>query len=329
MAPPFTTSAGTFLQSVLYPQGIQAERIWNLWNLTLMLCGVVFFLIVAVFLYALWRAPRSTATTKADIHNEHSKRVHHIAIAWALGLSAAGLGSLFAVDILTARKLSQLLPDDALRIDLTGHQWWWQATYLNSAGAPDFIVANELQLPVGRTVLINLRSDDVIHSLWIPALHGKLDLIPGRTATLRLRADAPGSYRGQCAEFCGEQHALMALLAVAKPADQYEAWAVTQRRPVAPLQTESAKRGLQVFLSNGCASCHTIRGTAAAGTLGPDLTHLAARETLAAGMLPNQRGHLAGWIANARAIKPGVAMPPSTLTPNDLHSLLDFMETLR
>jgi len=329
MAPPFTTSAGAFLQSVLQPQGLQAERIWNLWNFTLMLCGIVFFAIVAVFLYALWRAPRGTAATKADLDHGHSRRAHHLAIAWALGLSAAGLGSLFAVDLLTARKLSQLLPDDALHIDLTGRQWWWQATYRNSDGAPDFIVANELQLPVGRTVLIHLRSDDVIHSLWIPALHGKLDLIPGRTATLRLRADAPGSYRGQCAEFCGEQHALMALLAAAKPAGQYEAWAVSQRRPAAPPQTASAKQGLRVFLSNGCASCHTIRGTAANGMAGPDLTHVAARETLAAGMLPNQRGHLAGWIANARAIKPGVAMPPSTLTPDDLHSLLDFMETLR
>jgi cytochrome c oxidase subunit 2 len=176
---------------------------------------------------------------------------------------------------------------------------------------------------------VTLRANDVIHSLWVPNLSGKKDLIPGRTATLRLRADKPGSYRGQCAEFCGLEHALMALLVHAVPPSDYEAWAANQRQPAREPVDAVARRGREVFLGTSCTMCHTITGTTAQARLGPDLTHLASRQTIAAGMFPNNRGHLAGWIGDPQALKPGVNMPANTLPPDDLQALLAYLETLR
>jgi len=163
----------------------------------------------------------------------------------------------------------------------------------------------------------------------VPNLQGKMDLIPGRTALLRLRADRPGVYRGQCAEFCGMEHAMMALLVVAEPSARYEAWAARQRAPAAPPSGAQELRGREVFLGTTCVMCHTIAGTGANGKLGPDLTHLAGRSTIAAGMLPNNRGHLAGWIADPQALKPGVNMPANALAPDDLQALLAYLETLK
>jgi cytochrome c oxidase subunit 2 len=163
----------------------------------------------------------------------------------------------------------------------------------------------------------------------VPNLHGKKDLIPGRTAIMRLRADKAGLYRGQCAEFCGIEHTLMALLVSAEPQAQYEAWAARQRQPAAPPSGDQQARGLQVFLGTTCVMCHTVTGTLAQGKLGPDLTHLASRQTIAAGTLPNNRGHLAGWIADPQSLKPGVNMPPNALAPDDLQALLAYLETLK
>jgi cytochrome c oxidase subunit 2 len=178
-------------------------------------------------------------------------------------------------------------------------------------------------------VVVTLRSNDVIHSLWIPNLQGKKDLIPGRTATLRLRADRAGTYRGQCAEFCGLEHALMALLVEAEPNDRFEAWAARQRQPAAEPLDALARRGQEVFLGKSCVMCHTVTGTTANGRLGPDLTHLASRRTIASGMFPNNRGHLAGWIADPQSLKPGVNMPANSLPPDDLQALLAYLETLK
>src|SRR5581483_5301132 len=162
---------------------------------------------------------------------------------------------------------------------------------------------------------IRLSSSDVIHSLWVPSLAGKKDLIPGHRTSLWLQADTPGVYRGQCAEFCGVQHAKMALLVIAEPPERYRTWL--------------ARRGLAVFLGSSCVLCHAIAGTPAASRMGPDLTHLASRRTLAAGSLPNRRGALAGWIADPQRIKPGSRMPPNPLGPGDLRALLAYLEGLR
>ncbi|RXZ37076.1 cytochrome c oxidase subunit II [Oxalobacteraceae bacterium CAVE-383] len=319
------------MQDMLRPRGIQAEHILHLWNFTLLLCTVVFVAVLLAFLYALWRAPRADAHAVPDAAPaaNSERRVHRV-IVWAAALSAAGLMTLLAADVLTGRALAQLPTDDAIHIELVGHDWWWEANYEDQDPARRFTTANELHLPVGRAAIITLHSADVIHTLWIPNLHGKKDLIPGRTAEIRLRADQAGVYSGQCAEFCGMEHARMALSVIAEAPDRYEAWAAAQRRPAsaASAGTGQIEHGMQVFTDH-CAGCHTVRDTAAKGRLGPDLTHLASRQTIAAGILPNRRGQLAAWVADAPSFKPGTSMPPSTLSPDDLQALLGYLEALK
>jgi cytochrome c oxidase subunit 2 len=178
-------------------------------------------------------------------------------------------------------------------------------------------------------VLIKLKADDVIHTFWVPNLAGKKDLIPGRDAAISLRADQPGTYRGQCAEFCGLQHANMAFLVIADPPEQYEAWAAAQRKGAFDPSETGERLGREVFRARGCAACHAIRGTGANSERAPDLTHLASRQTLAAGTVPNTLGHLAGWILDPHGIKPGVGMPANPMTPDELHALLAYLGTLR
>jgi cytochrome c oxidase subunit II len=184
-------------------------------------------------------------------------------------------------------------------------------------------------VPVGKTVLLRLRADDVIHSFWVPNLAGKKDLIPGREATLRLKADKEGVFRGQCAEFCGLQHAKMAFLVIAEPPEKYEAWAAAQRNPAHEPRSAQEKRGRELFVTGRCAMCHAIQGTAANARRAPDLTHLSSRKTLAAGMLPNTLGHLAGWILDPQGIKPGVNMPANPMPADDLYALLAYLGTLK
>jgi len=186
-----------------------------------------------------------------------------------------------------------------------------------------------LHVPVGRPVVLTLEADDVIHSFWVPNLHGKKDLIPGRTATFAFRADVPGTYRGQCAEYCGYQHANMALLVIAEPSDRYEQW-VTRSRSSAPQPADdTTKRGQQVFMQSTCAMCHAITGTNANAKRAPDLTRVASRETLAAGAIRNDPTALTAWIADPQAIKPGTHMPANALPSSDMEALIAYLETLK
>jgi cytochrome c oxidase subunit 2 len=236
---------------------------------------------------------------------------------------------LLTASVGTDRALAHFALKDALHIEVTAHQWWWSARYDDKEAGNMFSVANELHVPVGRPVIMTLHSDDVIHSLWLPNLTGKKDLIPGRTATLTLQADQPGTYRGQCAEFCGAQHAWMALLVTADAPDAYEAWASKQREPAATPADPLATRGQQVFLGATCVMCHAIGGTEAGAQHAPDLTHLASRQTIAAGALPNDPAHLAAWISNPSAHKPGVNMPGHVFAPDDLNALVAYLGSLR
>jgi cytochrome c oxidase subunit 2 len=320
----------TGMQDALRAAGAQAQHIGDLWNGTLALCTFVFVAIVVATIIAVWCAPRADVATRPDTSSLEAPE-HRIwrRIGWATGLSVAGLLALLAGDVFTSRALARLPLRDAVDIELVGHQWWWEARYRDADPSREFTTANELTIPVGRPVLVTLRADDVIHSLWVPSLGGKKDLIPGRTATLRLRADRAGTYRGQCAEFCGLEHALMALLVHAVTPADYEAWAANQRRPAREPADAAARRGRDVLLGASCARCHAVAGTAAQGRMAPDLTHLASRQTIGAGMFPNNRGHLAGWIADPQALKPGVDMPANRLPPDDLQALLAYLETLR
>jgi cytochrome c oxidase subunit 2 len=243
-------------------------------------------------------------------------------VSLATACTVAVLLVLLGLDISVSRATTAAPGRDALRVVVTGHQWWWEIRY------GGVVTANEIHVPVGRTVVLELRSNDVIHSVWPISLSPKLDEIPGKNNSLSLRAERPGVFRGQCAEYCGHQHAKMAFLVVAEPAGSFERWLQAQREPAAPPADDLARRGQQVFLST-CALCHTVAGTPASGRAGPDLTHLAGRATIAAGTLPNTRGNLAGWILDPQAIKPGAYMPPSQLAPPDLHAVVAYLETLR
>jgi cytochrome c oxidase subunit 2 len=324
------TAPASDMQDALRATGTQAAHIGDLWNGTLALCTFVFLAIVVATIVAVWRAPRADAATRPDT-SSLSGPEHRIwrRIGWATAAAVVGLLVLLVGDVFTSRALARLPLQDAVNIELVGHQWWWEARYRDADVSREFTTANELTIPVGRPVIVTLRANDVIHSLWVPNLSGKKDLIPGRTATLRLRADLAGTYRGQCAEFCGLEHALMALLVHAVTPADFEAWAANQREPAREPADAVARRGREVFLGTSCTMCHTIMGTTAQARLGPDLTHLASRQTIAAGMFPNNRGHLAGWIGDPQALKPGVNMPANTLPPDDLQALLAYLETLR
>jgi len=216
-------------------------------------------------------------------------------------------------------------PVNPLKIQVTAKQWWWQVDYLDPDPSRHFTTANELRLPVDRPAEIELRSADVIHSLWIPALAGKEDLIPGRENRITMTPRKAGDYRGQCAEFCGLQHAHMALDVQVLDATGFERWRRQQLAPAVPPAGASARLGEQVFASSACAMCHRIRGTTAGGVTGPELTHFASRRTIAAGTLPMDRAALTGWIADPHARKPGVDMPAVPLAKREREAVVDYL----
>ncbi|HEV7913695.1 MAG TPA: c-type cytochrome, partial [Albitalea sp.] len=290
------------MQDMLHAAGPQAAQIGALWNLALWLCSAVFAAILVALGVAVWRAPRAREDTPADVSPlQRDEPAARRGVAAAVGVSTVLLIAMLLASVFTDRALGALVLRDAVHIELTGHQWWWSVRYDDADPSRIFTTANEMHVPVGRPVIVTLRSDDVIHSLWIPNLAGKKDLIPGRTATLALRADRAGTYRAQCAEFCGLQHAWMALPVTAEPPERYEAWAAQQRRSATAPSDPQALRGQQVFLGSTCAMCHAVVGTEAGAQHAPDLTHLAGRTTLGAGALPNDAAHLAAWISNPQA----------------------------
>jgi len=318
------------MQDVLQPAGPQAGHIHALWLLMLIVCSIVLVAVTVAMLLAVRRASRGDESTPGDAalltRDEH--RIHRV-VGTAVGVSIAGLLLVFGATVITDRALAQLPLNDGVHIRLVGHQWWWEATYDDPQPANVFSTANELHVPVGRPVVLTLEADDVIHSFWVPNLHGKKDLIPGRTATFAFRADVPGTYRGQCAEYCGYQHANMALLVIAEPSDRYEQW-VTRSRSSAPQPADdTTKRGQQVFMQSTCAMCHAITGTNANAKRAPDLTRVASRETLAAGAIRNDPTALTAWIADPQAIKPGTHMPANALPSSDMEALIAYLETLK
>jgi cytochrome c oxidase subunit 2 len=213
-----------------------------------------------------------------------------------------------------------------MRVRVTGEMWWWRVAYLGEGGRAVINDANELHIPIGRPVLLDLQSADVIHSFWVPRLAGKLDMIPGRTNLLRIQADRPGTYGGQCAEYCGGPHALMGFVVVAHEPEAFARWQAARLAPPVP----HLGRGAELFVSSGCAACHTVRGTAANGIAGPDLSHVGSRRTLGAGILPNGHAALAGWVRGSQALKPGNRMPSyPQLPPADLAALASYLDGLK
>ena len=243
---------------------------------------------------------------------------------------AAVLGVVFVVTLqtMTAFPMGHD-PHGGADIRIIGRQWWWEAVYERGPVHRRVRASTEIHIPVGRPVTLALESRDVIHSFWVPKLHGKVDLVPGRTNHIRLQADEPGVYRGQCAEFCGMQHAHMAMLVVAEPEAEFEAWLERQRRPAARPATAAAVRGQRLFESRACVVCHQVRGTAALATVGPDLTHVASRRLIAGGMLRNNTANMYAWVTHAQSLKPGSWMPDVTqFTGAELHDLVAYLQGL-
>jgi cytochrome c oxidase subunit 2 len=318
------------VHDMLQAWGPQAGHIASLWNVFLVICTVVFALVLLALVLAVQRAPRIHTQEPPDLStvNVPEPRLHRT-VATAVTLAVLGLLVLLVASVFTDRALARLPLKNAINIEVTAHQWWWSVKYVNGPVSETFETANEIHVPVGRPVVVQLNADDVIHSLWVPSLAGKRDLIPGRTATMTFQADQPGIYRGQCAEFCGFQHAFMAFEVQAQPAAEYEQWRQLQLKPPGEPGDATAQRGKMLFQSVSCAMCHAVQGTIAGARTGPDLTHVASRRSLAAGTLPNTPANLASWIADPQKHKPGTNMPANPLSGADLAALVAYLGTLK
>jgi cytochrome c oxidase subunit 2 len=247
-------------------------------------------------------------------------------IAAGTGLTVIVLLGMTVYMLVTLARVS--IPDTpALKVKVTGYDWWWKVEYEGNPRFPAFTTANEMHIPTGAPVLVTLESADVIHAFWVPELAGKTQMIPGLTNRQWLQADEPGIYRGKCTQFCGVQHAHMEFEVVAEPAAAFEAWAKAQGGPV-PAPSGQAAAGERIFMRR-CASCHTVRGSGAAGTHGPDLTHLDSRRLIAAGMFENTTERRMDWVRHAQTLKPGCRMPDFPLSPQDAAALSAYLSTLK
>jgi cytochrome c oxidase subunit II len=313
------------IQSALDPAGPQADRIYGLWSLFFWILTAVYVITIAFFFAAVIRARRNAEPQTAS---EHGMTV---AVSVGAALTIVILIALLTVSVSAGHAIGTLgqYGTAKLEVDVTGHQWWWEVSYPDPESDKMIRTANEIHIPVGAPVLFRLATRDVIHSLWIPNLHGKRDLIPGRVNKFWIEADKPGVYRSQCAEYCGMQHAHMSLVVIAEPMEQFRRWQEHMRTPAPDPQTAAQARGQQTFLSMPCVNCHAITGVDAYATLGPDLTHIASRPTLAAGTLINNHGNLQGWILNSQAIKPGNMMPPNVMTAEQANDVVAYLESLK
>jgi cytochrome c oxidase subunit 2 len=279
---------------------------------------VVFVLVIAYVAVAVLRKPGASSAKGLTR-----------AVAASVGATIAVLFVLLVASVWTGRTMASLHASSAVTIAVTGHQWWWEIEYEDAVPNRRVLTANEIHIPVQRPIAIKVTSRDVIHSFWVPNLHGKRDLIPGYTTAIWLQADHPGVFRGQCAEFCGMQHAHMAFTVVAESEADFERWLDARRAPARQAQSAEERHGHDLFMTTRCSTCHAIQGTDAQGLVGPNLTHIGSRNTIAAATLPNTREHLVNFIEHAQGIKPGIQMPNNPLGPADLQALAAYLESLR
>jgi cytochrome c oxidase subunit 2 len=309
------------IQSVLEPYGTNADAIATLSWVMFIGAAAIFVVVMALTAYAVLASQRRRATL----------RNRALIIGGGIVFPVVTLSALLVYGLVLAGDLTGSGNDDPpLRIEVVGEQWWWPVLYPGADGRPDVATANEIRIPAGRTVEFVLTTADVIHSFWVPNLAGKLDMIPGHVNTLRVTATEPGEFRGQCAEYCGGPHALMAFFVIAMPPDEFDRWFERESQPVAEPPNPFLQRGRDLFLSHGCGGCHAVRGTPADGIIGPDLTHIGSRVSLAAGILPNNQGTLAGWIADTQTVKPNNLMPSFNIfAGEDLRAVAAWLESLK
>lgn len=302
--------------STVDPAGYGARRVAGLWWVLFWISAAVFSVVVTLLLWALIRRRRP------DLRVRAGEGTRFVVVAGAV-LPFLILTVVYGLSLDVQTALGTPRPAD-LTIQVTGHDWWWEIRY-PAAGA---VTANEIHIPVGKRVAVDLQTADVVHSFWVPQLAPKTDTIAGRTNQTWLLADKPGSYRGQCAEYCGLQHAHMALMVVAQPQADFDSWLARLVRPAAP-QTAAERRGMLVFEQSACATCHAVTGTTARGTVGPNLSNVGSRWSIGAGTVPNDAGHLGGWIANSQTVKPGNNMPPQQVPAGQLPDLIAYLESLK
>ncbi|MBA3421852.1 MAG: cytochrome c oxidase subunit II [Thermoleophilaceae bacterium] len=309
-------------QSTLDPHSEPARQIATLWWVMLVVSVIVFAGTCYLLVLAWWHPER----TGLPLIGDRPRALDATVVAFGIAVPAVSLIALFVyANVSVAQHTEPPAPaETAMTIEVTGSQWWWQVRYPGTTA----ITANEIHIPVKTRVSIVTQATDVIHSFWVPQLNRKVDSLPGQPNRVEIYADEPGRYRGQCAEFCGIQHAQMGLAVYADTPERFRAWLDNMARPRRAPPTPLARKGEQVF-SQQCASCHTIRGTTARGQVGPDLTHLKSRETLGALTIPNRKGYLAGWVLDPQTMKEGTKMPALDLTGPELQALVEYMERLR
>lgn len=314
------------IQSATGGDGLHAAQFNGLFTLFMVVTGAA-YLLVLLFLGAAVLKRRDAATPAGE---RQEKQLTGALVGWTgfilVGLTVLTVGS-YLVDRSYAR--AAVAPPRTLQIEITAKQWWWDVKYLDPTPSNTIRTANELHLPVGIPAHIRLKSGDVIHSFWVPNLAGKQDAIPGRQVDIVLEPSKPGQYRGQCAEFCGIQHAHMALDVIVEPIGSFEAWREAALQPAPPPATPLQQAGYNYVMNRECSACHAIAGTPASGQVAPDLTHVASRRSIAAGTFPMTRGHLYAWVADPQGAKPGNNMPYVGLQPNELHAVVAYLETLK
>lgn len=312
--------------STLDPAGPASESILSLFTLVMAISAVIFVAVIGTLIYCIVRFRETPSQTKSEPPQLYGSTP--IETAWTVGpiLIVFVLALVIVRTVVEARQADP--QPGSMTVRVIGHQWWWEYVYPEHG----VVTANEMHVPVSspdmrRPIHLRLESADVIHSYWVPRLAGKTDLIPGHPNDMWFEATQPGVFHGQCAEFCGSQHANMLIRVVAESPAEFEQWLQAQRKPA--VETQTAAAGRDVFFTRTCSNCHTIRGTSAAGTVGPDLTHLMSRQTIAAAEIPNDRKNLAAWLADPGAMKPGCRMPDLKLSAAQIDSLVSYLETLR
>ncbi|HJQ99397.1 MAG TPA: cytochrome c oxidase subunit II [Candidatus Polarisedimenticolaceae bacterium] len=313
-------------RGVLAPRGPAARRLADLgWPV------LIGFTAVSIVMWGLivWIAKRRTGSLGEHDPPEIGGGEKWILIG-GLGIPVLAFAITFGATLRTLSAFPEPMHAHGhTGVRVVGHQWWWEVHTIGQDPSDHTVSANEIHIPVGPPVDVELVTADVIHSLWVPRLHGKVDLVPGLKNHIRLQADAPGVYPGRCAELCGVQHAHMRFLVIAQTKEEYDRWWQNELLPAHEPQSDAARRGKRLFETSACLVCHRIRGTAAYATLGPDLTHLATRQTIGAGSLPNDVATLHAWVADAPSLKPGTLMPPITsFSGEELHDLVAYLQEL-
>jgi cytochrome c oxidase subunit 2 len=326
LAPLLMLGGCTGWQSALDVHGASAVSIKDLILQIVVVCSIVWTMVMVALIFALWRK-RGRQERPFSV-NPGTERRMTISVLLAVAATVVIITAFTVLSFFVTRGLNVPGNED-LTIKVRGLQWWWGIEYLGSPSDQRFETANEIHIPVGRNVRLQLEGIDVIHSFWVPSLAGKQDLIPGRPNELIIRAERAGVYRGQCAEFCGLQHAHMAFFVIAEEQSAFDEWVRSQRQDAAAASDEEVISGQKAFMAKQCAACHTIRGTSAYGTTGPDLTHVGGRKYIAAGLLETTRGSLAAWIADPQTLKPGNNMPMVPLNAEELRSISAYLASLK